>query len=96
MIPMELGEGVFVLSRAAVKHIGTERINQSNASVQANEQHVMTYIRSRIKKVLRTSFRMRKQEIAELMHDPVNLDQANPATRRSMGRCYRLLGVKQN
>ncbi len=67
-----------------------------NASVQANEQHVMTYIRSRIKKVLRTAFRMRKQEIAELMHDPVNLDQANPATRRSMGRCYRLLGVKQN
>ena len=84
-MPMELGEGVFVLSRAAVKRIGTERINQSNASVQANEQHVMTYIRSRIKKVLRTSFRMRKQEIAELMHDPACSNQAHPHHKKIYG-----------
>ncbi len=77
--------GLFVLSRAAVKRIGTERLNQSNDLVQANEQHIMTNVRSRIKDDLCTPFRIRKQEIAELMHDTVNLNQANPAKRKSMG-----------
>ena len=95
-LPLELGEGVFVLSRAGVKCISTERLNRLNVSARANEQQVMTDIWSRIKNVLRTPFRMRKQKIAELIHDPVNLDQANPATKRSMDRCYRLLGIKQN
>tara|TARA_B110000208_G_C11430696_1_gene306976 strand:- start:258 stop:362 length:105 start_codon:yes stop_codon:yes gene_type:complete len=34
---MELGEGAFVLSRAAVKLIGTKRLNSLNASVRAGK-----------------------------------------------------------
>jgi|TARA_B110000046_G_C12779410_1_gene308333 hypothetical protein len=36
-LPMELGEGAFVLLRAAVKLNGTKRPNSLNASVRTGE-----------------------------------------------------------
>jgi len=45
-----------------------------NTLARVNEQQVMTDIRGRIGTGLRTPFRMRKQEIAGLTHDPDYLE----------------------
>jgi hypothetical protein len=59
-----------VLSHAAIKRICTKRLNSLNALARVGEQQLMTDIRSMIGNGLRTPFRISKQEIAKLMHDP--------------------------
>ena len=74
-----------MLSRAAVKHIGTERLSSLSASARAGKQQLMTDIRSMIGNGLRTPYPMRKQEIAELMHDPACSNQAHPHHKKIYG-----------
>ena len=74
-----------MLSRAAVKHIGTERLSSLNALARAGKQQLMTDIRSMIGNGLRTPYPMRKQEIAELMHDPACSNQAHPHHKKIYG-----------
>jgi hypothetical protein len=51
----------------------------------------MTDIRSMIVNGFRTSFRMRKQGISELMHDPVFSNQIHPRHKKIYGQVLAVL-----
>ena len=74
-----------MLSRTAIKRICTKRLNSLNALARVGEQQLMTDIRSMIGNGLRTPYPMRKQEIAELMHDPACSNQAHPHHKKIYG-----------